>query len=265
MNTLLLTWTIHPDLWNNHDYRSWSLLPDIRWKDYLKTLIFYITLSNFDNIVFCENSFYDIWDDLDLLNTLSKDYGKCFEFLQFIWDNEKCKKINYWYGEGEIIDYAYDNSKLLKSSNGRYKITWRYIISNINKMLELHDWIDNLFFRNIPEFSAINTAFFKTNNEDYKEFYNLKKVLLDSWDKWRALKYIYYEKILSMNSLNIWKLKDLPCRFNIQTKNKKSNFLKRDIFRYEKIAFTLWLFSVNKTVEKHIFKFRFPNRRDFVN
>lgn len=266
MNTVLLTWTICPnaEIWKKLQYKSWSLDPEKRRLEYMRTIIFYIAISNFDSIVFVENSNYNIWSNNMLaLSNIASIFNKKIEILQFEWNNKTMMNLNYWYWEGEIIDYAYDNSSLIKKSESRYKITWRYIIKNINSIIKVHKNLDNLFFRNIPEFSAINTAFFKTNNKDYKYLYNLKENISSSWLSERALKYVFYEKIISIK-LNTWNLKEIPLRMNIQTTDKKENFLKRNVLWYEKVLFNIWLFNINNNLEKFIFKLRFPNRDDFV-
>jgi hypothetical protein len=196
METILLTWTIKP---SNKictiGYKTTSIDPEQRYKQYLAALLFYLTFSKFDNIVFCENSNYEI-KDKKLLYDLAKLYNKRLEILHFQWDEEQLiKRRNYGYWDGEIIDYAFLNSELLKDSKNRYKISGRYICTNINNVIEAHKDINNMFYRQIG--FALSTWLFKVTNELYKEnLYNLKNEIIDN-----NIEDVYYKRLRQY----IWK------------------------------------------------------------
>lgn len=79
METVLLTGTIAPK-------SNVPLLkvtdPLTRYAQYKETIVKYIQDSNFDQIIFCENSGYKI-PDQEFLYTTAKKYKKNIEILQF--------------------------------------------------------------------------------------------------------------------------------------------------------------------------------------
>ncbi|MDD3645904.1 MAG: hypothetical protein PHH06_00690 [Candidatus Gracilibacteria bacterium] len=183
METLLLTGTISPskDI-KKQGYKSTSIKPKERYFEYINSIIYYITQSDFKNIVFCENSNYN-FKDLDLINELCKLYNKNFELLQFNGDHKKSLELGYGYGDGECMDFAVDNSQVIKSSKNWYKISGRYIIKNINEIIKIFKDKNVYFFKgtniDLANFSialfSISTYFFKTNSLFYKEnLYNIK-------------------------------------------------------------------------------------------
>lgn len=174
METLLLTWCISPNKSiKQFGYKSDSLNPKIRLSEYLKAINFYIKSSKFDNIVFVDNSWYNNPDTIKNLLDTAKINWKIFEFLSFSWNENETLKKTHAYWDGECIDYAIDNSELLKHVNNFYKISWRYIINNINSFISAYTDKDTFFFRRMQEyqFRQINTAFFKINKDIY--IYNI--------------------------------------------------------------------------------------------
>ena len=53
-----------------------------RKKDYIRALLYYITQSNFDNIVFCENSNANLEEFVNVIN-IAKIFNKNLEILIF--------------------------------------------------------------------------------------------------------------------------------------------------------------------------------------
>jgi hypothetical protein len=233
METLLLTWTISPwisTLWQSIDN---TLDSSLRYKQYFSWLSYYITVSNFDNIIFCDNSLYPIpeWDK-DLLNNLALKSWKNLELLSFQWDIEAVKKYHYWYGEAEIIDYAFDNSKLLKESKTWFKITWRYIYPYINNVIiDLKE--NERYFLNwlhYLQFFQVQTAFFKINNELYKEkIYWKTKIFFDE----------YENNIIGLEALWYYLLKEKI----IQGGNWKTKLIQYATIHINKINIILYLYK----------------------
>lgn len=193
METLLLTWTIAPDekilkQW----YNSTSLIPEKRYFEYIDTIIYYIINSKFTKIIFCENSNY-YFKDLESIKSLCKIYNKNFELLQFNWDNSKTLELWYWYWDAECMDYAFDNSNMLKNSKNWYKISWRYKVININKMLDYYKKNDNVIYKSTPLwFFLIMTWFIKLNNNYYKKyFYGIK----NKCNRNKMLEVLFWEQI----------------------------------------------------------------------
>lgn len=268
--TLLLTWTIAPS--NSVRYASASFSPDIRKLQYLKTLIFYITQSNFGKIIFCENSDYKLdKKEIDTLEHLSKLYQKEIELIHFKWDFKKTIKLWYWYGEWECIDYAYDNSKYLKYTWTFYKITWRYIIWNINDIINKHKNCKNLFIRDIPAYFAMNTAFFKIETNIYRTYFYDVKRLVNHWKDYikqlenreKVVKTTYENACYNMIYKNDLykinkKLKLMPHRINYYDDNLKwsihqYNVIKRPKQRYDYIWIRTWIYTISNS-DKLFFK-----------
>lgn len=133
MNTLLITGCI--DVSNNIKYLKIKNKND-RLNQYLETIRWAIEETNFNNIIFCENSNYE-YDFDSYVSKLKNINKKNFEYLTFKGDTKNTDKHGKGYGEGEIVKYAYNNSKFLKDSDYFYKLTGRLKIKNINKILKL--------------------------------------------------------------------------------------------------------------------------------
>jgi len=106
--------------------------PIIRENDYIKALKRWINMQEF-SVVFCENSGYKI-DKIK--NVIKKHRKKNIEILQF---DGQCfpRELGKGYGEAIIIDYAIKHSKLIKSSEYVIKVTGRYFVKNIKKMVDI--------------------------------------------------------------------------------------------------------------------------------
>ena len=247
--TLLLTWTIVPDNWIKKFY-AYSLAPEDRLIEYKKTLYFYITQSDFDNIVFCENSNYNLNWTMDIKN-LANQFWKKIEIFSFLWDSKKTVELTHAYWDWECIDYAFDNSKLIKNSKEFYKITWRYIINNINDIINYTKSYKNFFFRrlHILAFFWVNTGLFKINNIEYKKyFYDGKSKL-----KWEILEELYFN-IIKNNHINSWKVKIIPDKEGFKLK------------RYHHLFLYLWMWNIDSFICKNLDTviFKHPNLRGYI-
>lgn len=249
-HTLLLTWTIFPSTWiKKFNYKN-SLDPQKRLKEYENSIKYYITESFFDKIVFCENSNYSCEGWKHKMYKFAKENWKELEILQFQWNVEKTLELNYSYWEWECIDYAFDNSLFLKKSTNWFKITWRYIIKNINKIIETSDKYDNLLFKRLRPlwYFAIDTSIFKVSNDVYKKYlYNANIDITKENKKW--IENVFYDRLRN-KKICFWKLKVLP---------KKDWYW--DSWFYEKwyhhVLLFLWLWNewtiLSKFIDKLIY------------
>ena len=130
MSILIVTGTVSPPEGLN---ATVLMDPSERERQYIVSLKWFIEESDFYKIVFCENSNAAL--DLSALEILAQEHGKLFEYISFEGDVEKIRKCGKGYGEGQIIDYALDHSKLVEGEDYFYKITGRIIIKNINEIL----------------------------------------------------------------------------------------------------------------------------------
>jgi len=124
--TLLLTATIDPKgvvFLKRND-------PLVREQDYINALKKWIEAVNYP-ILFCENSGYKI----DKIKNITKSYSNNeTEILQFDGQDFP-KELGKGYGELLIIEYAIQNSILIEHSDYVIKITGRYFIKNIEKII----------------------------------------------------------------------------------------------------------------------------------
>lgn len=247
---LLMTWTISPSKTIN--YRSSTLSPVDRELQYFKSILYYITQSNFWKIVFCENSNHKFNEEkLWIIKFLSKLYNKEIELLCFKWDYRKTNELWYWYGEWECIDYAIDNSKLLKESKMFYKVTWRYIIWNINQMIDFYKKNNNIFIRySILQYFAMDTAFFKIDKSLYKEFFYNAKTMVNH-QKNSFYETVFHSILLKNNLYKCSsKINLLPIRINCNDNYFSWNILRYSVTsrgksRYDTIFLKLWLYSIS--------------------
>lgn len=142
---LIITGCIKPD---NDMPMLFLKSQEERKKQYLQSIRYYIENTNVINIVFCDNSGAE--PDLALIN-LANDKGKNFEWLSFNGDLKKSVECGKGYGEGEILKYAMQNSKIIMDCEIIIKITGRMIVKNINSILFLMHYGENYFYPVVEE------------------------------------------------------------------------------------------------------------------
>ena len=263
LNSLLLTACIHPkDVKDKHDNLNWKE----REKQYQWALMFYLFKSNFKNIIFVDNSNYI----LEYLNSLINKYNtklneknhiiieiewKTLEYITYDW-NKKSHIYWYWYGEQEIMDFSFDNSQILSSlwyEESFFKITWRYILYNINNIIKICLNNKNMFLKSIHCFNVI-TAIIKIQKKDYKKYLysNVLKFYEDyNKDNTFMLENIYYIKLreILFNEKIKWTIYNIYYLYNW--------YMQRRLFdNHPKIAKTLYIifdfFKLNQNIR--IFK-----------
>ena len=137
-----------------------------RRKQYVKSLRYYIKHTNAKKIVYCDNS------NQKYIPKLKKEASECnkqFEWVSFLGDTKKCLEKGKGYGEGEIIEYALKNSKLLKEASYFIKVTGRVIIKNYNILVRFMNKNNTYFLRNSAD--NIDTKFYGMSINNYKNFF----------------------------------------------------------------------------------------------
>jgi len=134
--TILLTTTVTIQ---KHKCYLYQTNKDERKNTYLKTILKWLNETNF-NIVLVENSGYKFEE----LQFLLEKYKSRFEIITFCEsENEDAKflEINNSKGASEIysINYAYNNSNLLKNSYFIIKVTGRYFIPEFQEYISNFD------------------------------------------------------------------------------------------------------------------------------
>lgn len=168
-NILLMTACVNPNL----DVPVLILSDrNARIKHYSIALEKYITESFFDSIVLCDNSGFD-FAGFQKFNEISKKYNKKLEMLSFCGDSSKAVSKGKSYGEGEIINWALNNSELLSGQDYFFKVSGRYYLKNnrtilksINKEFDYFaPWNFSLHRSN-----GIDSVFFAMKKEDYLSY-----------------------------------------------------------------------------------------------
>ena len=101
-----------------------------RLKQYTDALEFLIREKAFSKIVFCDNSAYAV-EQLQFLEDLAAGNGIRLELLSFQGDSAQCVRHGKGYGEGEILEYVFSNSDLLRNESFFVKMTGRLKVVNI--------------------------------------------------------------------------------------------------------------------------------------
>jgi len=176
---ILLTGTINVGNISNTKHRN----ADIRKKEYIESIKYYLSSTNY-KILFVENSnvniskyFVDFIENgrLEILsfngNSFNPNLGKSF-------------------GEMEIIEYAFYNSKIINQFDNVIKITGRYRILNI----------DSIFNKDY-ENALVSSFYYDLNLMDSRIFYAPKifflNFLINKKHFINENKFIYFEHILS--------------------------------------------------------------------
>ncbi len=158
MNVLLLTGTIKPFVkvpYNN---------PEIRYTEYERNIQRYICESDFDGIVFAENSGWAF--STDKLTELAKIYGKKFEYLDL---SETADKRNMSSGEAYMLREALEKSSLIAKTDAIWKVTGRIYIRNINKFI--HGGYNKNVFLYSKSCDSVQTWFFRGKKSDLKKWF----------------------------------------------------------------------------------------------
>lgn len=177
--TILLTGTINVGNISNTKHRD----ADIRKKEYIESINYYLSFTNY-KILFVENSNVNISKYFVEFIELGR-----LEILSFN-GNSFNPNLGKSFGEIEIIEYAFNNSKILNQTDNVIKITGRYRILNINSI------VDNEY-----ENTLVSSFYYDLNLMDSRIFYAPKYFFLNYLIKKKYLinenKFIYFEHILS--------------------------------------------------------------------
>lgn len=164
MEVLLMTGTIKP--FSNIKHCD----ANIRYVEYMTNIKRYIVQSNFDAVIFAENSGYEI--DVEYFKNLAQEHNKKFEYLNLSMDNG-VSSTNMSVGDASIIRAALKRSKILKENglNCFWKVSGRLWINNINLILaNTRDRQKNVFLY-APRYDSIQTWLFKANIKDLINFF----------------------------------------------------------------------------------------------
>lgn len=163
---------------------------EVRERQYLETLTFYLERGWSGEIVFIENSEYDL---SNFYNLAGKFPNIKTEFISCNL-NDFPRELGKSYGEMRMLDYLFDHSKLVADSDGFIKVTGRFRFLNLDRLFReaerrkpwvlfcdtkdhpIYDWLKNGWNGH-----AADTRFFIVTKDFYqKHFYGAYKRLNDS-------------------------------------------------------------------------------------
>lgn len=163
MPALLVKGTIKPSCNVKHSD------PEIRLVEYVNNLKRYILETNFDSIVFAENSGWS-FDERQLVE-LAEKHHKRFEFLSTHNNNEKNMSV----GDAGIMKEALLRSEVLAREDSVWKVSGRVFVRNADRILQKTNRNKNYLGKNIflysPTYHAIETWFFRANIKELQSIF----------------------------------------------------------------------------------------------
>lgn len=192
MRILLLTGSINAKLAS--PFMTKLVNVEERRNQYFVAIKRYIIESNFDVIIFCENTMSDF--PIEDCENLAHEYGKQIEFIFFLGNVTRINKQGKGFGDGECIEYAINHSKYLQNDSVCfYKVTGRLFIENINRILKDNEKKENCFLRLGFKLLHVGTFFFKVQVAFFKKkLINEYMTVNDSDGKY--LEVIYYNVLI---------------------------------------------------------------------
>lgn len=179
-----------------------------RLKQYAEGLRFLLDSGVFSRLVFCENSNYGTEELYDLAE-IAREKGIELELLSFQGDTESICIHGKGYGEGEIMEYVFSNSRLLPKETYFVKITGRLKVDNgkelVNQLLESRTYF-NIPNRTIKNF--YDTRIYGMPIQQFKDFflYAYHQVM----DEQGIFLEIVYTKILQGNGIKVYNFPRYP-------------------------------------------------------
>ena len=192
---LVIVWTISPK-----DVPFVFMAdPEERLRQHMLGLSGWILDKSFYNIVIVENSNFKL--NLDRLKQIGKEYNKNIEYYSF--DHSlKAKEYGKGYGEGELVQKAFESSGILRSSsrftkiNGKLYLPFYEFCYTFNKLpfefFNMHRMGDKIVFD--TRFYCVNTDFYRHH------LYNAHEEVNDHLTNY--LEHVFYEKV--KDKLNYW-------------------------------------------------------------
>lgn len=179
-----------------------------RLRQYKEALLFTIRSQAFSKIVFCENSDYGV-ESFAGIQTKAAEAGVKLELLSFRGNEEEVQKHGKGYGEGEILDYVFANSRLLNGESYFVKITGRLEIVNIKDICEHMDF--NMCYFNIPNRTIryyYDTKLYAMPVAVFNDYF--RKAYIQVWDDAGIYLEKVYTKILLKEKIKVKNFEKYP-------------------------------------------------------
>ena len=188
-NLILLTGTIQPAGGVNVVLTN----PTIRYQQYASSIGYFLNETEFDDVVFVENSDYEF--DAEQFHWIAKSLKKRFEYIHRHISPEFQKEIGLKgksLGEADLIDFAIKNSRLIPGHKSIYKITGRCQLLNASQLLH-HQMADNEFIVSFRR-KWLTTYFFRVNVDDYIKILSPIATLMDDSIE-HNIERLWYKKV----------------------------------------------------------------------
>jgi len=180
----------------------------------IQSLLFWLNLNPrpYSGIIFCENSGSSLSVIKDMLKVrVSDEQILAIEWLSFK-GNQRPIGMHYGYSELGILDYAVENSLLLRNSQYFIKVTGRLMFPKINQLVNLlpHQFDLVADFHRYKQDQLfplrVRTQLFFACVDFYKaELYDIRKKMNSNVS--------YIEELLAKELWELRKDKDILCRF----------------------------------------------------
>jgi hypothetical protein len=136
---------------------------DERRQSYVNAISDWLKKTSVENVVICENT-----GDMGLgeaVHEVAATQNKYVEYITYIGDAAMVHLRGKGYGDGEIIEYALDNSKALKEgAGGFFKATGRLNVANFDEIKRRIRGNENCF-------NLMSTVFRRDRQVDTRFFY----------------------------------------------------------------------------------------------
>ena len=220
---------------------------------YLESLDYAIeNYKKITHIIFCENTGYNY--DYNSLKEKAELRGKLLEVIIFKGNYSIIQQKGKGYGEGEIIEYALDNSKYLKDCQSFYKLTGRLIVRNMDRIIagtkskNAFDFQPGAIYNRNQ--NHIETIFYKTERDLYQKYLYQAYQDVDE-SKIEYLEHVYYQQL---NGLKLKSFRFLP-QISGQSGTTGEEYQKPYYLRLlEKLYYAIGIHNLQKNwIEKILF------------
>ncbi|MGI6671895.1 MAG: hypothetical protein ACOX58_10055 [Christensenellales bacterium] len=159
--------------------------PESRFAQSKKAVDAFVRSGCFSKIVFCDSSDYSFTKE-ELVDVNNETVE--VEVLQFRGDADRVRKQGKGYGEGEIMAYVFEHSRLMKGEPYFFKVTGRLMVRNIMKVIAACKPDTNYFnITSLRSLRAIDTRFYGVSVDAFR------MALLDAYRSVNDNAFYYYE------------------------------------------------------------------------
>lgn len=161
-----------------------------RKKQYIEALCYLANQTRIKKIVYCDNSNIDI--SLDVKKYISERTDLDIEWLRYREEPSDIVRFGKGYGEGDIIKYAINNSKVLRNTKWMAKVTGRLAVQNLNQIIKrIEDDDIYIDIRKTNGKDEADTRFYIVKTDVYK------KKFIDIYKKVRDRDGIFLEHVFA--------------------------------------------------------------------